>query len=436
MVDPFAPFSQDGFRFGEAPPPPPGAPESANWTALRRMTRGGQGEVWQVRHVLTGRYGTLKLAPTDREERLRRESQALESVNHPNVARFLEVGMTRDHRRYLVYEFVEGPDLSEALRRDGPFAPEAVRASLCAVLDGLSALHAKGLIHRDVKPANIVMSPMRGPVLVDFGAIGRLNDYGLAGYEDGRTTKRMATTQIGQIAGSPRYMSPEQATGAPQTPMTDIWGVGLVAGEMLTGRPMVRGHALNDALIQVMRAEFDFGDIHSAFRPFLEACLQIEAPDRPQTAYDAIALLPKGPVPGAAAPRPIEPDPARAPAPIPQDWGLDDLLSADFKVREPERGDPFADVPDRAPPTQPLPPRRPPEAKPIDRAESPKPAESPARGPASRPPPAAIPDTWPDPAPETVIRPLPRNAPSLSAPAERRARVSSMPVLLLVVLLA
>src|SRR5688500_15636499 len=165
-------------------------------------------------------------SPFDRDkdfvERFRREAHAAARLNHPNIVAVYDSG-SDDGTHYIVTELVEGETLADLLQREGALAPERVLEIARQVCHALEAAHDKGVIHRDVKPGNVMITPQGRVKVVDFG-IARA-----AGAE--------SVTRTGLVMGSASYLSPEQARGEPGDERSDIYSFGCVLYQMLTGRP-------------------------------------------------------------------------------------------------------------------------------------------------------------------------------------------------------
>ncbi len=158
--------------------------------------------------------------------RFRQEANSAASLSHPNVVQVYDYG-TDEAGPFIVMEYVDGQDLGEILKDRG-FVPSAAAARIAMqVADGLAAAHALGIVHRDVKPSNILVSVAGQVKVADFGIARALSEAQL--------------TLPGQTLGSVRYLSPEQARGENVTAATDIYALGLVLSEMLTGRPVWGG---------------------------------------------------------------------------------------------------------------------------------------------------------------------------------------------------
>ena len=192
----------------------------------KQVGKGGMGSVWQARDVLLGRVVAVKLIDSPEsglpraEIRLRREARALGSLSHPQVARVFDLCET-DGDMFIVMELVDGESLAERLTRQGPLPPvEAARiAMLCA--DALAAAHLAGIVHRDVKPSNIMLTS-RSLKIIDFGIAASLEP--------------SDTTATAGLVGTVAYLAPERAVGEPATPATDVYSLGVVLYQMLAGQ--------------------------------------------------------------------------------------------------------------------------------------------------------------------------------------------------------
>jgi len=197
------------------------------------LGEGGMGIVYSARDPRLDRTVALKMIrrasqDPDAAERLRREARAAASVSHPNICQLYDVG-EQDGEFFIAMEYLEGESLAARLARAPVPAREAVAICL-AVLAALEALHSRGLMHRDLKPSNIFLSP-HGVKLVDFGLACAIDVVD--------TDTRL--TQPGTVLGTPQYFSPEQVLGQPVDARSDLFSVGSVLYEMLTGRPPFSG---------------------------------------------------------------------------------------------------------------------------------------------------------------------------------------------------
>ncbi|HXJ64093.1 MAG TPA: serine/threonine-protein kinase, partial [Actinomycetota bacterium] len=198
----------------------------------RLLGRGGMGEVYLAEHLRLGRKVAIKvLAPAlandeGFRERFLRESQHAASLDHPNIVMVYDAA-DEGGRAYISMRFVDGPDLSTYLRSAGPLDPALAVGILAQVAAALDAAHADGLVHRDVKPANILLE---GPVESDRVPRALLSDFGI--------TKRVGAqgSTTGQFVGTIDYMAPEQITGRQTDGRTDEYSLACVLFQCLTGR--------------------------------------------------------------------------------------------------------------------------------------------------------------------------------------------------------
>lgn len=185
--------------------------------------------MYAARDERLGRTVAIKLVPVVEAEpvlrqRFIREARSAAGFSHPNAVAVFDAGEADDYL-YLVMELVEGRSLAERLADGGPLDPAAATKVAAGVLNALAAAHAVGIVHRDVKPANIMLANDGGVKLTDFGIAKRLDD--VAG----------DVTMVGTIVGTPKYLAPEQVGGEPATTASDVYAVGVVLYEMLAGRP-------------------------------------------------------------------------------------------------------------------------------------------------------------------------------------------------------
>ena len=209
------------------------------------------GAVWRGRDEVLRRTVALKkigVAPggiTPDARRAEREAKLAAKLNHPNVVAvydLVEETIDGQSHQWLVMEYVEGTDLSELIRRRGRLSPDDVAPILAQVASALAAAHGAGIVHRDVKPSNILVAP-DGQV--------KLSDFGIA-----RTSSDPALTQTGLVTGSPAYLSPEVASGQQATPASDVWSWGATLFHALEGHPPYQvGDNLLGALYRIVHEE-------------------------------------------------------------------------------------------------------------------------------------------------------------------------------------
>ena len=259
----------------------PGTVLAGRYRIIRSLGRGGMGIVYHADDLRLGHAVALKFLPPELAADPRRLAQfhsevsLARQISHPNVCRVYDIGDVDGHL-FLSMEFIDGEDLSSALRRRGPF-PEAEAVELIRqICAGLSAVHARGILHRDLKPANIML-----------GAAGQVHlmDFGIAGAAEAQHA----------IEGTPAYMAPEQLLGKDLTTQSDIYAVGLVIHEMLTGKSMFGAHTLEQLVAQHAATAVAAPDVPAAIAPALRktmlACLERDPASRPASAQAVAAML-------------------------------------------------------------------------------------------------------------------------------------------------
>jgi serine/threonine protein kinase len=232
----------------------------------------------------------------------RREMALLAHLDHPGLVR-LHDGGSVDGRPFVVTDLVEGPTLAQRIAEGPPLAPGVVRRLGAQLADALAYVHAAGIVHRDVKPANVLLGgwPAGGSRQSDGGR-PRLADFGIA-----RTLDATATTADGCVVGTAAYLAPEQVRGELVAPATDVYALGLVLLEALTGRREFPGAAVESATARLHRSPAVPAGLPGGLGAVLTAMTQHDPRRRP-TAAAAAAALSADPASPAAALQP----PARA----------------------------------------------------------------------------------------------------------------------------
>lgn len=224
----------------------PGSLFAERYRVHERCGSGGTGEVFRATDELANLEVGLKvLFPASgrlRIERLRREVRILRTLEHPSVVKVHDIG-EHEGLFFLVMDYLEGETLRERLVRQGPLPAEEARVFLCQVLDALSVAHAAGVVHRDLKPGNILLTRDRAVDNCSTGQRAVLLDFGLA-----RGTSDATVTRSGGFVGTPIYMAPEQLTGRDVDPRADLYSLGIVLWEMLAGVPTFHTESTSDLI--------------------------------------------------------------------------------------------------------------------------------------------------------------------------------------------
>jgi eukaryotic-like serine/threonine-protein kinase len=278
----------------------PGTVIAARYQLGETLGRGGAAYAYRAEDRTTLRGVAIKICRRDRLRlagTLLREAAMLRRLTHPNIVRVLDGGQLDDGRTFLVLEWVDGVALSKRLRRSPIAAADALDVAE-AVLEALMVTHAAGIVHRDVKPHNVLIptfedQPLwRKAILMDFDAAAEMNDLA----PDGGFRVRG-----GLISGTPEYIAPEQAMGLPHGPSADVFGVAALLYEVLTGTALSTAPTITTFLLPAL----DKTIVVPADR-VLATDLALQAPDlpdtidvmlrrdpaaRPQSAADALGLL-------------------------------------------------------------------------------------------------------------------------------------------------
>ena len=277
---------------GMAPRPMP--ERIGSYRILSFIGAGGMGEVYRARDVKLDRDVAIKVLPGDvaddpeRRSRLLREARAVAALNHPNICTIYEVGES-DGSVYLAMEMIDGGPLSARLA-DGPLAPDEIVRHGCELADALAHAHDRGVIHRDLKSANVMITSERRVKVLDFGLARRMATADLAEV----TTRAAASlTQPGVILGTLAYMAPEQLRAQPADARTDIWALGVALYEMAAGRCPFSGHTgfeLSSAIFHDTPAALPVR-VPASLQAVTSRCLEKEPACRYQSAREVRAAL-------------------------------------------------------------------------------------------------------------------------------------------------
>ncbi|BCJ59355.1 serine/threonine-protein kinase [Micromonospora endophytica] len=312
----------------------PGVQLGNRYRLDERIASGGMGDVWRGTDQVLGRTVAVKsLLPALLDEpgfaeRFRGEARTMATINHPGVVDVYDFGNDQ-HIAFLIMEYVEGDPLSATLSRVGRLTPARTMALVAQAADALHAAHVKGIVHRDVKPGNLLVRPNGTLVLTDFG-IARSELVG-------------QLTAAGSVLGTASYISPEQATGQVATPASDVYALGVVAYQCLAGRrPFEGDNPLDIAMRHVRESPRALpSDIPPQVCALVERAMAKDPKDRWQSAAvlagaarqlktalsrqargggqaAPVSAAPASPAPGRVAPvsaAPASPAPGRAQVP-------------------------------------------------------------------------------------------------------------------------
>lgn len=235
-----------------------------DWRVERVLGEGSFGQVSLARDR-NGRTGALKIYPAEMTAQLDLASLAkLATIHHPNLGEILDHGTDDSGRSFVVTRYIDGSSLADLLAQRGALSVDEVRTLGKALSRGLATLHQRGMVHRDIKPDNILLpndGNLSGAVLVDFGLVGERK--GAA-----------STTRAGAFIGSPAYMAPEQARGLGLTNQADLWSLGAVLYEASAGARPFEGESIPSTLMAILTQPVDLGrlpePLHSPIRWALE----------------------------------------------------------------------------------------------------------------------------------------------------------------------
>jgi len=291
-----------------------------------RIASGGMGDVWRGTDEVLDRVVAIKImldALMEEKgfaERFRAEARTMATINHPGVVRIYDFGS--DQVAYLIMEYVEGEPLSKTLNRVGRLTPARAMSLMAQAAEALQAAHDKGIVHRDVKPGNLLVRPNGTLVLTDFGIA--------------RAAAAAQLTATGAVLGTASYIAPEQASGNPATALSDVYSLGIVAYQCLSGhRPFEGDTPLEIAMKHVTGTARPLPeDVPRPIRQVVERAMAKEPSARWPSA-EAFALAARHAASGAVPAQrptvnvarpvvttPFKPGAAQVPTPVPQTVNL------------------------------------------------------------------------------------------------------------------
>ena len=270
-----------------------------HYKILGTLGMGGMGEVYLAQDARLGRKIALKLLPPEftidgeRVQRFEQEARAASALSHPNVCVIHEIGDTKDGRRFITMEYIEGTTLRQQLAQKRLTLMEALDVAV-QIAAALSVAHATGIVHRDIKPENVMLRDDGLVKVLDFG-LAKLTQQNTE--NDAETLKRcMVKTGSGMIMGTVAYMSPEQARGLAVDSRTDIWSLGVVLYEMIAGRAPFVGATPSDVLVSILERDppaisRDTLEVRAETERIVRKALQKDREGRYPTAADFLVDL-------------------------------------------------------------------------------------------------------------------------------------------------
>lgn len=285
-------ISSLGIRDSEVP-----RKEFGPYELLRELGRGGMGVVYEARDRRLDRRVALKVLPPhlwnsdEANQRLLGEARAASALDHPNICAIYDIGHTPEGGLFIAMSLCEGETLRELLLRRGALPESEALDIVSQVATALQAAHEAGIVHRDIKPSNIIVGPKRRVRLLDFG-VAKL---------EGNPARTGPGIRVGTVA----YMSPEQAMGEEVDHRTDLWSLGAVLYETLSGEQAFRGANAASALRAIVQTGFTPSEearrrISPPLLRLISACLASDRTDRPAGAMEFLSLL-KSSTPPAGA---------------------------------------------------------------------------------------------------------------------------------------
>ena len=276
----------------------PGTLLGGSYRLSARIGRGAMSEVWRAEHVSLGAPCAVKVMDVsqgpDIAERLRRfhqEARAVAQLRSPHVVQVLDDGIDGAYA-YLVMDLLEGETLEERLSRRGRLSAAETAHLVTGIAQGLACAHGAGLLHRDLKPANVFLARERRASGDD--EIVKLLDFGIAKWTD-LPAEAQVQTHDGKVVGTPSYMSPEQVRGTKLDRRSDLWQVGVIAWECVTGKRPFDGPSVGDTFVRICSVPAppasSLAQVPEAFDAWLARCLERDLSRRFGSAEEMEAAL-------------------------------------------------------------------------------------------------------------------------------------------------
>ncbi|MGA7410799.1 MAG: protein kinase [Bryobacteraceae bacterium] len=257
-----------------------------NFEIVAMIGRGGMGEVYRARDLRLKREVAIKTLPSgfasdrDRIARFEREARAASALNHPNIVSVYDIG-TEGGVSFIVSELVDGETLAQAIQR-GPLSLRKLIETSTQICDGLAAAHSAGVVHRDLKPGNIMLTRDGRAKILDFGLARQDHAHGV----DSTTVE---ASHPGMIMGTPGYMSPEQVRCEPTDARSDIFSLGVILYEMASGKPAFRGGSSVEVMNSILND--DPPELPQASPPSLDRIVRRCIEKRPSRRFQSAADL-------------------------------------------------------------------------------------------------------------------------------------------------
>ncbi len=256
-----------------------------SYQVIGLLGSGGMGQVYKARDSRLDRFVAIKIVNDQFSARFEREARAVAALNHPNVCTLYDIGPN-----YLVMEFVEGQSLTAHLRA-GPVAADVVVRYGIQIAEALAVAHAKGVVHRDLKPDNVLITPDDRVKLMDFGLAYMTTVPQSGTADDAVTTYEPAVTRPGTVMGTFPYMSPEQVRGEKAESTSDIFSLGSLLYEAISGRPVFARPSAAETMAAVLKDDPSPLDSQPELDRIIRRCLAKDVQQRFQTARDVAAAL-------------------------------------------------------------------------------------------------------------------------------------------------
>ncbi len=261
---------------------------------VRCLASGGYGDVWSAEDTHSKQKIAVKILRNDAGNndpsalaRMRQEAEILAAIDHPNILQVFSFENS-PYGYFLVMELLQGLAIDQVLQREGPGAPEVVMPVVGQLLSALHLAHSKEILHRDIKPENIILEKAKDgqyrPKLLDFG-IAKATKL----LSDADVGVTLVQTRSGGFIGTPRYSPPEQAVGDPIGPSVDLYSLGLVLAEWLTGKPRITAERHGDVMAQLLNGEpHDVSDCPYPWQAWLKKMIAKSPSERYENALEAM----------------------------------------------------------------------------------------------------------------------------------------------------